>query len=263
MNRKPVVAGYFYPSDKIELIEYLNSVIDYKPLYKPKAIIVPHAGYVYSGYIAAKAYSIIEPYDIYVVLGPNHTGLGEYISVFDGIYETPLGKIKPCESIIEEITKSYLVKKDSLAHIKEHSIEVQLPFIQFTNKNNFCIVPIVVGTADWNILAEFGHLLSNALKSKNALIIVSSDFNHYEDQKTTIYKDNLAIEKILSLSENEFANTIEKYDISMCGANIAYAALVASKDLGAKNAKLIEHKTSFDVNGQMDQTVGYASILIQ
>ncbi len=213
--------------------------------------------------MAAKAYNIIEPYDIYVILGPNHTGFGEYISVFDGIYKTPLGQVKPCQSIIEEITRNSLIKKDRLAHINEHCIEVQLPFIQFTIKNNFCVVPIVVGLADLNVLWNLGDTIANVLKSKNALIVVSSDFNHYEDQKTTIYKDNLAIEKILSLNEDEFVRTIEKYNISMCGANVAYAAIIASKKLGATSGMLIEHKTSFDVNGEKRQTVGYASIIIQ
>jgi AmmeMemoRadiSam system protein B len=263
MNRKPTVAGYFYPADKKELNEYLNSVIRYKPIEKPKCIIVPHAGYVYSGYVAAKAYSIIEPYDIYVILGPNHTGLGEYIAVFDGVYETPLGKVDPCESIINEITNNSITKKDYLAHLKEHSIEVQLPFIQFTNPSNFCIVPIVVGTFNLEHLTELGNALAKALDKKNALIVVSSDFNHYEDQNTTLYKDSLAIEKILSLNPKEFIEIINKNDISMCGANIAYVALIASLKLGAKEATLIEHKTSFDVNGIREQTVGYASIIIK
>lgn len=263
MNRKPAVAGYFYPADEKELNEYLHSVIRYKPVVKPKCIFVPHAGYVYSGYIAAKVYSMIEPYDIYVILGPNHTGLGANISIFDGVYETPLGKVNPCESIIKEISMNPIVKKDYLAHLKEHSIEVQLPFIQFTNSSSFCIVPIVVGTFNLDHLDELGNALAKALENKNALIVVSSDFNHYEDQSTTLYKDNLAIKGILSLNPQEFIEIINKNDISMCGANIGYVALIASLKLGAKKATLIEHKTSFDVNGVSEQTVGYASIIIQ
>ncbi len=264
MIRKEAVAGYFYPESKNELTRYLQSVIDYKPTFKPKAIIVPHAGYVYSGYVAAKAYSVIEPYETYVILGPNHTGLGEAISIFDGIYQTPLGKVEPCQSIIDELVQdaSY-AKRDYLAHAKEHSIEVQLPFIQFTNKSQFCIVPIVVGTMNISKLTDFGNHLANVLKSKNALIVVSSDFNHYEDHDTTIYKDNLAIEKILSLSANGFIETIDKNDISMCGANIAYIALIASLKLNASKAILLEHKTSFNVSAIKEQTVGYASIIIQ
>lgn len=263
MIRKEAVAGYFYPSNKNELIEYLKSVVDYKTSMRAKSIIVPHAGYAYSGYVAAKAYSAIKPYDVYVILGPNHTGLGEYISVFDGTYQTPLGKIEPCKSIINELISASIAKYDNLAHVKEHSIEVQLPFIQFTNKSNFCIVPIVVGTYDLDLLADFGYKLANALKSENALIVVSSDLNHYEDQETTLHKDNLAIEKILSLEPKEFIDTIEKNNISMCGANIAYVALIASLELGATKAILLEHKTSFDINGEKEQTVGYASIVIE
>ncbi len=263
MIRKEAVAGYFYPGSKNELTKYLQSVIDYKPAFKPKAIIVPHAGYAYSGYVAAKAYSVIEPYETYVILGPNHTGLGEAISIFDGIYQTPLGTVEPCPSVIDELVDASYAKRDYLAHAKEHSIEVQLPFIQFTNKSSFCIVPIVVGTMNISVLTDFGNHLANVLKSKNALIVVSSDFNHYEDHDTTIYKDNLAIEKIISLSPNEFIETIDKNDISMCGANIAYIALIASLKLNASKAILLEHKTSFDVNGVKEQTVGYASIIIQ
>ena len=264
--RKPVAAGAFYPADAEELKDYMHQVIKHKiPKIKPKAIIVPHAGYIYSGQTAAKAFGMIDDFDVYIVLGPNHTGLGKEISVFEGAYEIPFGTVETDNELGELLVHNSSVDVDYYAHLQEHSIEVQLPFIDFISKKPYKIVPIVIGTHNREKLRHLGMALAEAIKNyrKDILIVVSSDMNHYENQDTTIKKDELAIKALENLDEEEFFNRVEQYDISMCGAAASYAAVVAAKLLGAKEARLIEHTTSGDVNGDYDQVVGYASIIIE
>ncbi len=264
--RKPAVAGAFYPADAQGLKSYLDGImIVEKSKIKPKAIIVPHAGYVYSGYVAAKAYSMIDSFDTYVVIGPNHTGLGEEISVFSGAYDMPFGTVET-DDVIGNILLEYSdAKFDYYAHLQEHSIEVQLPFIEYISNKPYKIVPIVIGTHNRKKLHALGLAISKAIKEsqKDVLIVVSSDMNHYENQQTTLEKDRLAIDKILELDEEALFDNVEQYDISMCGVAGAYSAIIASKQLGATNALLVEHKTSGDVNKDYNQVVGYASIIIE
>ncbi len=264
--RKAVVAGAFYPSDIRELESYLNTVIKRnKNRIKPKAIMVPHAGYVYSGHIAAKAYSIIESFDTYIILGPNHTGMGEEISVFEGIYEMPFGNIETDNELIHNIINSSEAQTDYYAHFQEHSIEVQLPFINHISDKPYKIVPIVIGTHNKEKLKTLGVAIAKAVNAsaKNILMVVSSDMNHYENQSITLQKDELAIEKIESLDENGLFDVVEHNNISMCGVACCYSAIIASKLLGAKRATLIDHQTSGDINKDYTQVVGYASIVIE
>ena len=264
--RKAAVAGMFYPGDTDELQTYLNSVIAKNPAVEPKEVIVPHAGYAYSGFVAAKAYSILKNFDTYIILAPNHTGLGKEISVFKGVYEMPFGDVETDDEIADSILSiSGYAEEDYYAHLQEHSVEVQLPFIDFISDSSYKIIPIVVGTHNRNKLRDLGYAVSNAIMEslKKVLIVVSSDMNHYENRETTLKKDALAIGKILELDEEGFFDVVESYDISMCGAVCAYSALIAAKELNAKKARLIEHKTSGDVNGDYSQVVGYASIVIE
>ncbi len=264
--RKPVAAGAFYPANAEELKDYMHQVIKLKiPKIKPKAIIVPHAGYIYSGQTAAKAFGMIDSFDVYIVLGPNHTGLGKEISVFEGVYEMPFGTVETDNELGELLVRNSSADVDYYAHLQEHSIEVQLPFIDFVSKKPYKIVPIVIGTHNREKLRHLGMALAEAVKNskKDILIVVSSDMNHYENQDTTIKKDELAIKALENLDEEEFFNRVEQYDISMCGAAASYAAVIAAKLLGAKEARLIEHTTSGDVNGDYGQVVGYASIIIE
>ncbi len=265
--RKPVVAGMFYPEQDIDIEHYLNEVMeDVAQKIKPKSIIVPHAGYVYSGSIAAKAYSLIRDFDTYIILGPNHTGMGSELSVFDGIYEMPFGNIETDHGMIKEILSySAYAEEDYYAHLQEHSIEVQLPFINRISHKPYSIVPIVVGTHNREKLRDLTGALCEVVKSqkKDVLIVVSSDTNHYENYDVTIKKDNIAIDNILSLDEDSLMDAVESYNISMCGASCAYCSILTSKCLSAKKASLIEHATSKEVNNDGSQVVGYASIVIQ
>jgi len=264
--RKAVVAGAFYPASWDETKNYLKSIIEpaHQKL-KPKGIIVPHAGYVYSGWVAAKAYELIDNFDTYIIIGPNHTGLGEEISVFEGEYEMPFGRLQTDNDILNLIVENSTAKKDIYAHLQEHSIEVQLPFIEYISSKPYKIVPIVIGTNNRQKLKKLGTAIANAVKSvkKDVLIVVSSDMNHYEDQETTLKKDTLALDKIGELDEEGLLDVVERYNISMCGAAPSYTCIIAAKLLGSNKASLIAHRTSGEVNMDFKQVVGYASVILE
>jgi len=264
--RDAIAAGSFYPGSLPDLKSYLDDVMGSKEnKISPIAIMVPHAGYIYSGAVAAKVYSRLESYDTYIILGPNHTGLGAAISVFEGEFNMPYGAVKTDDEAVDYIIANSSAEIDAYAHINEHSIEVQLPFIDYISPHDYKVVPIVIGTLDSKRLSQLGHTISSFIKHshKNILIVVSSDMNHYENEETTLKKDRMAIEKIEQLDEDDLLNTTERFNISMCGIACAYTAIVASKDLGAKKAELIEHRTSGEVNGDYDHVVGYAAIIIE
>ncbi len=264
--RKPAVADMFYPADPAELKRYLDAVM--QPSDKkisPKSIIVPHAGYVYSGDVAAKVYSLIEPFDIYLIMGPNHTGLGAEISIFDGMYEMPFGTVKSNSRLIALLSENEYAEIDYYAHLQEHSIEVQLPFIDYITPHEYEVATVVVGTHNVAKLYSFAETVAKAISSmdKRVLMVVSSDMNHYEDQQTTIEKDRKAIAAIEKLDENELLRMCSSYSITMCGAAPAYVAIAASKMLGAEKVTVVAHKTSGDVNGDYSKVVGYAGIIIE
>lgn len=264
--RKPAVADLFYPGDANELNRYLESVVkDVQPKVKPRAIIVPHAGYVYSGHVAAKAYSVIEPFDTYIIMGPNHTGLGAEISVFDGVYSMPFGAVYPDEELIQRIAENSYVEIDYYAHLQEHSIEVQLPFIDYITPNSYKVVTIVVGTHNISKLYSVAETMAEAIKNseRNVLMVVSSDMNHYENHEITLKKDQLVIDALSRLDENEMMRVCQYHNITMCGVGPAYIAVSASKLLGAHKFTVLDHRTSGEVNGDYSQVVGYLSALIE
>ncbi|MCD6133506.1 MAG: AmmeMemoRadiSam system protein B [Deltaproteobacteria bacterium] len=268
--RLPAVSGSFYPDKAQELQGFLKQVM--KPESEPYDAIVsfsPHAGYIYSGEVAAAVFSSIKPADVYIILGPNHTGLGKPIALIDsGVFRMPLGDVGIDEKIGEYLLScGEPVERDAIAHKHEHSIEVQLPFLQYISslyKKDFSIVPVVIGTQNYNALKALGEYMAKAIErdSRNVMIIVSTDMNHYENQELTLEKDRMALEKIEKLDEKGLLNVTVKYNISMCGVSGAVSAIVASKLLGAKKAIIIEHKTSGDVSGDYEHVVGYAAAVI-
>ncbi len=264
--RRPAVADMFYPGNPDQLSEYLRSVIhNSTEKINPKAIIVPHAGYVYSGHVAAKAYSVIEPFDTYIVMGPNHTGLGGEISVFDGIYDMPFGKVYPDQDLIDKITENEYIGIDYYAHLQEHSIEVQLPFIDYITPNEYKVVTIVVGTQNVSKLYSAAETIAKVISEsdKRVLMVVSSDMNHYENQEVTLKKDAIVIETMKKLDENELMRVCQLNGISMCGVAPSYIAVAASKMLGATKFTVLDHKTSGDINRDYSQVVGYLAAAIE
>ncbi len=268
MNRNPVVAGQFYSGSKDALSKEVAKFVA-KSEAKESAIgvVSPHAGYIYSGEVAGSVLGSVEPKNTYVILGPNHTGLGVPFGLSRAKYwKTPLGDAEIDEKLSIRIKKnSDLIKDDELSNSQEHSIEVQLPILQYLN-SNFKFVPIVISYADLGVYREIGRAIAKSVKDlkleKNITIIASSDMTHYEPQESAKNKDSAAIEAILKLDEEELFNRISSMEITMCGYGPAIIMIVASKELGAKKARLVKYATSGDASGDYSSVVGYAGIII-
>lgn len=266
--REPAVAGKFYPSAPGKLREQIEAFID-KDAVKQDAIacLLPHAGYIYSGPVAGKTVSRITVKDHIILLGPNHTGYGARYSVMpEGSWQTPLGEIRIDSGLAQAILgSSKYLESDVEAHLYEHSLEVEIPFLQYF-KTDFSIVPVTFLSDDFYALKEIGAEIAGAIMQRSikdsTLIVASSDMTHYEPQKTAQKKDEAAIQAILELDENKLADRIRSLNISMCGYAPAIAMISAAKSLGAKRAELVKYQTSGDVTGDKSSVVGYAGIII-
>ncbi|MCD6517739.1 MAG: AmmeMemoRadiSam system protein B [Candidatus Aminicenantes bacterium] len=267
MIRQPYVAGYFYPSDPERLMSMLKEMIDADAKKnKAKCIISPHAGYVYSGKVAGSVYSSTILPENYVLLGPSHVYMDSRIAIMkQGTWRTPLGDIPVNEELAEMISSADAsVSEENEAHAKEHSLEVQLPFLQFFKKE-LTIVPLCISYyADYGDLEELGKAVAKSIRElhKDTLIIASTDMSHQETQVMAKNKDYKAIHQILNLDPKKLVDTVKKENISMCGFQPTATAIIAAKELGASTAKLIKYQTSGDITGDYDQVVGYAGIRI-
>ena len=266
--REPVVSGYFYPSGKAHLLKNLENFIDRK-IQKEKVIacVVPHAGYIYSGKTAGLTYSKIEIPQTIIILGPNHTGYGEPYSVAEhDKWLTPLGEVQIDKEIAKKLVeKSIYLQEDEIAHLREHSIEVQLPFLQFLRKD-IKIVPIcLLGYVDNPAWYEIGEKISQVIKEtkRDCLIVASSDMTHYEPYKIAESKDKYVIEAICNLDEDQVIKRIEEKDVSMCGYAGVIVSIVAAKLLGAKKGELVYYTTSAETSNDYSEVVGYAGIIIK
>lgn len=268
MVRKAAVSGQFYPATKSSLLKQIEEFVD-KGSEKTDSLgaIMPHAGYVYSGLVAGQTASSFLSKDTYILIGPNHTGFGKPFSIMiEGIWDSPLGEVKIDSSLAAAILKeSKFLEEDSLAHTHEHSIEVEIPFLQYF-KTDFKIVPIMVSQAELKIYREIARGIAKAVgefADKNkTMIIASSDMTHYEPQEAAHYKDKIALDAILKLDEEELFNKVRELDISMCGYAPTVIMLAAAKLLGANKAKLIKYQTSGDVSGDYSAVVGYAGVVV-
>jgi AmmeMemoRadiSam system protein B len=282
MIRQPAVAGMFYDLDEKKLKENIKKCFLHKlgPGKLPEEIgnlpptivglVAPHAGYVYSGATATHSYFALSQErkpDVFIILGPNHTPRGSGISLMDsGTWKTPLGDV-PIDSVtadaILNADTNGIIDVDVGGHLMEHSIEVQLPFLQFLYKD-FQFVPISMMLQDIRTAKEVGQAIAQAIKKSgiNVVIIASTDFSHYEPHETAQKKDRKAIEAILELNEEMLYNTVSSLNISMCGYGPVIATITASKLLGAKEAKLLAYTTSGEASGDYRRVVGYAAIKI-
>lgn len=266
--RLPVVAGSFYPATAEAIKKQISSFID-GSAEKINAIaaLLPHAGYAYSGKVAAQTASLVTIKDTVILLGPNHTGYGTPFSIITGgAWQTPLGKVEIDAPLAQEFLKSsgYL-QEDSLAHQHEHSLEVELPILQYF-KTGFKIVPIAIASDNLGILQEVGSGIAEAVtrsgRKDSVVLIASSDMTHYEPQRQAQEKDKIAIQAILELDEEALFKKVKKHGISMCGYAPAVVMLAAAKKLGAKNARLVKYQTSGDVTQDKTSVVGYAGLLL-
>jgi len=264
--RKSVVAGQFYPGTKDRLLKILSGLTEKVKKEEALGAMSPHAGYIYSGSVAGKVLSHLKERDLFVIIGPNHTGNGEPFSVFSaGKWETPLGTVDIDEEFARRlIAQSGLFKPDEAAHAGEHSVEVQIPFLQYLMKD-FRIVPIIIKSMEIKNLKKAGIEIAEALKEskKNATIIASSDMTHYEPQAEAERKDKSALEAILNIDEDGLIDTVTRMNISMCGIAPVITMLSAVKFLGADNAELIDYKTSGDSSGDYSSVVGYGGVIIK
>ena len=267
MVRRPVVAGQFYPAQASRLSEMISGMVD-ATAEKEEVIglVSPHAGYPYSGPVAAAVISRVKFKDTFIILGPNHTGMGKTLSIMTGgSWETPLGSIDIDAELAGQIlaTSKYL-EDDDKAHQYEHSIEVQIPFLQYFKKD-FRIVPITFSYHSPAAYKEVGREIAQAVKGleRDVVIIASSDMTHYEPQESAEQKDSKAIEAILDLNENELLRRVDEFGISMCGYAPTVALITAAKELGATRAELVRYQTSGDTTGDYSAVVGYAGIIIK
>ena len=266
MIRKPCVAGSFYPLNSQPLKKSVAGFLDQGAAKeKARAIIAPHAGYVYSGHVAGAVYSSIVMPDTVVLIGPNHTGCGPDVSIMtQGTWEVPLASANVNADLASLITEETdLLSEDFSAHALEHSLEVQLPFILTLNKSA-TIVPITVMRARPKDCQTIGEAIASAIKrfKSDVLIVASSDMNHYESDRTTRSKDALAIERVTSLDPEGLIKVTTMEGISMCGVLPAAITLSAAIALGATNARLVRYATSGDVSGDYSRVVGYAGFII-
>lgn len=266
--RPAAAAGQFYNSSREGLKKQVEALI-LKGAKKEDALgcVLPHAGYMYSGAVAGETVSRIDIKDKIILLGPNHTGYGkEYSIASEGSWETPLGRIKIDSGLAGEILKSAkFLEEDPLAHLYEHSLEVELPFLQYF-RDDFQIVPIAFLSGEINGLKQTGRDIAKTIKKlgikSSTLLLASSDMTHYEPQADAENKDRQAIKAILELDEDGLYKKIKELNISMCGYAPVIAMLCAAKELGAKNAKLVKYRTSGDITGDKESVVGYAGIII-
>jgi AmmeMemoRadiSam system protein B len=277
-RRAPAVAGVFYPSAADELnrlIELSFKERRFGPGDLPPSkglgrrriygIISPHAGYIYSGAVAANGYYETSSmnFDRVVIIGPNHYGIGTGLAtVRDGIWETPLGQVEIDTELASRISEnSGILDFDDLAHSRDHCLEVQLPFLQYIKKNQFKLVPIIMIMQDKVTASEIGESIADSTRALNALLIASSDFTHYEPNSEAHRKDGELIEAILSLDISIFYTTLERLNVSACGYGAIASIMTAAKALGATKGELLRYATSGDILGDTNNVVGYASII--
>jgi AmmeMemoRadiSam system protein B len=266
MIRTPVVANQFYPGDPQLLRQTLEELIPDKPKEKKKALAVisPHAGYIYSGSVAGETFAHVEIPDDIVILGPNHSGRGARIAMMsDGEWQMPLGNIHLNADLGNFLAQSTLIEQDHIAHSYEHSLEVQVPFIQYLKKS-VTILPFVVSHIPFSDCVAAGKEIAAAIRKYNkpVLMVASTDMTHYESRKSASHKDHLAIDHILSLNPEGLYNTVVGQRISMCGIMPTTIVLIAALELGATKAKLIKYTDSGETSGDTQQVVGYAGCVV-
>jgi len=267
MIRRPVVAGAFYPGSATELKATLAKYVDKNaPKEEVAGLLMPHAGYIYSGVVAGAAISRIVFKDTFVIIGPKHYAPGEPFSVWpDGAWQTPLGNVEVDEVLARKIVSlSQYAKVDYRAHEEdEHAIEVQVPFLQYI-KPDVRIVPILMGGIELEVCREIGHAIAQAVKAlkREVVILASGDMTHYESPERAEVKDMSAIEAMLALDEAELARRYYNMRMTMCALGPVCTMLAAAKELGVKSAELVKYGNSGDATGD-NRVVAYAGVIFK
>lgn len=268
MIRRPAVAGMFYPADP----DVLATTIDqYWPAGQvaarpAMAAVAPHAGYLYSGAVAARTISLMQPPDTVILLGPNHRGLGAPAAVFsDGAWLMPGGQVEiDAPAAAELIDACPVLEADTAAHAQEHSLEVQVPFLQRLNPK-VKLVPICLARSDLGACREIGRAMAELIDrhDRRIVMLASTDMSHYEPVESARLKDTAAIERIRALDPEGLYNTVVGQGITMCGVIPTVCVLIAAQALGATKADLIQYANSGEMTGDYNQVVGYAGLIIE
>jgi MEMO1 family protein len=267
MLRLPAVAGQFYPADRTELSSLIHQYAAQPTKQEQvhaRACLVPHAGYIYSGHVAGAVFSrIVLPKKI-LLLGVRHFPRGENLAILShGAWRTPLGDApidQPMAFRLREACPALC--EDTVAHSREHSLEVEIPFLQVLDPG-FSFVPVALGSLRFEELVEVGEGIARFLAEsrEEVLLVTSSDMNHYEDDETTRWKDRRAMDRLLQLDPRGLYTVCHDEQISMCGLGPAVAMLTAMQRLGVKGAELARYATSGDASGDRSQVVGYAGMI--
>ncbi|MDI6917477.1 MAG: MEMO1 family protein [Thermoplasmatales archaeon] len=269
--RYPAVAGTFYPGNEKDLRRQIEECFNHRlgpgkiPVYKKgdrniKGAVVPHAGYVYSGPIAAHVYSALADDgfpETFIIIGPNHTGYGSGVALTTESFNTPLGDADVNKDLAKDLLDT-IIDIDINAHRYEHSIEVQLPFLQYIKKD-FSFVPVCMGMQDYKTAKEVGSVIKDVIKGRDVAVIASSDFTHYEPKATANKKDKMAIDAILELDSKKLFEAVKQNNITMCGYGPVISMLEA---VNGKKAALLKYATSGDIQ-PMNDVVGYAGIIVK
>jgi hypothetical protein len=267
MIRRSAVAGTFYPGTRERLRLALRDLVPpAAPRQRAIGLVVPHAGYLYSGKVAGAVYGRVEFPEVCVILGPNHTGLGAGAAIMSsGEWETPLGRVPIDTAVARAILgQSAVLEEDHLGHAREHSIEVQLPFLQYF-EIPFTFVPISLFSHELAACLAVGQAIANGVRAsgKRTLLVASTDMSHYVSRKEASAKDRKAIDAILALDPEGLHRVVMREGISMCGFHATTAMLVAAKALGATAAELVLYTDSGEVTRDTAQVVAYAGLIVR
>jgi hypothetical protein len=271
MKRKPAASGRFYPSSEFALRKQIERYVTAKSHTRAIAVVAPHAGYDFSGRTAGAVFSEVEIPDTAIILGPSHRGAGSDFAIMSkGLWDTPLGEVAIDSDVAASLKENCeLVEEDAAAHESEHSLEVEVPFLQYNNPN-VRIVPIAVSAHEEDRLEALGRGLAETVKNagKDILMVASTDMSHTERsnparQEEVRNKDMMAIDAILELDARRLLRVVKEQHITMCGFAPVAAAVAAAKLLGATEARLISYTTSYDTTGDYSYVVGYAGIVIE
>lgn len=265
--RSAVVADRFYPGSPSELTRYLQQLVPEIPAADKQdaiAVVSPHAGYIYSGSVAGETLARVRVPDSVILLGPNHHGRGAPLALGLDDWRMPLGDVAVAGDLARQVSKSSsVITEDEIAHDYEHSLEVQVPFLQYCNPS-VSIVPIVVSQVSYDVCEEAGQDLARAIEKypHPVLIVASTDMTHYESRQEAGRKDRMALEYVKSLDPKGLYETVMANRISMCGVLPTTIALIAARDLGARRARLVRYTDSGESSGDTAQVVGYAGLII-
>jgi hypothetical protein len=267
MIRRAAVADLFYAGSANALRPQVKDLIpEGGAKTKALGVVVPHAGYTYSGAVAGAVYARLDPPESCVILGPNHTGLGAAAGIMiSGTWETPLGEVEIDTELARAILdRSRILTEDDQAHRKEHALEVQLPFLQVLFPA-LPFVPISLMSHEYGACHDVGQAVAGAVQAsgKRVLLIASTDMSHYISRELAERKDRMAIDAMLDLDPERLHNTVLRERISMCGFHPTTAMLIAAKVLGANKVEMVRYSTSGDVTKDYSSVVGYAGLIIR